>query len=76
MPYFVYRIDNFPVRRLERLASFEAFRDASADAKARRAKGDLGSGQVIKVIFAESELQAEDLLSQVREAPPRIGDDY
>jgi len=28
------------------------------------------------VIFADNELQAEDLLQQVREPEPLIGDDY
>ena len=76
MPYFVYKIENFPVRQLEHLAHFDSFKEASAEAKARRTTMPLSEGQIVKVIFAESELEAEDLLSQVREAPPRIGDDY
>jgi hypothetical protein len=76
MPYFVYKIENFPVRQLEKLNAFETFKDASAYAKEQRAAQNLESTQAIKVIHAENELQAEDLLSQVREAPPRVGDDY
>ncbi len=76
MPYFVYRIENVPIRRLEKLSVFEVFKEASAFAKQQRASQDLPEGVVIKVIHAENELVAEDLLSQVREAPPRIGDDY
>jgi hypothetical protein len=30
----------------------------------------------VKVIFAENELQAEDLLNQVREPEPMTGEDY
>jgi hypothetical protein len=45
-------------------------------AKEQRAAQNLPEGQIIKVIHAENELMAEDVLSQVREAPPRIGDDY
>ena len=76
MPYFVYKIEPFPVRQLTRLAQFDSFKEASTDAKTRRASMSLSAGQVIKVMFAESELEAEDLLSQVREAPPTTGEDY
>jgi hypothetical protein len=76
MPYFVYKIETFPIRRLEKLSAFDAFKDASTFAKEQRAAQSLAQGQAIKVIHAENELMAEDLLSQVREAPPKIGDDY
>jgi len=76
MPYFVYKIENFPIRRLEKLNAFDVFKDASAYAKEQRAAQNLAEGQIIKVIHAENELMAEDVLSQVREAPPKIGDDY
>ena len=76
MPYFVYQIENFPVRQLTRLAQFDSFKEASSAAKARRTSVPLSAGQIIKVMFAESELEAEDLLSQVREAPPTTGEDY
>lgn len=76
MPYFVYKIENFPIRRLEKLNTFEVFKEASAYAKEQRVAQSLQEGQVIKVIHAENELMAEDVLSQVREAPPKIGDDY
>jgi hypothetical protein len=76
MPYFVYKIENFPIRRLEKLNAFDVFKDASVYAKEQRAAQNLPEGQIIKVIHAENELMAEDVLSQVREAPPKIGDDY
>ncbi len=76
MPYFVYKIENFPIRRLEKLNVFDVFKDASAYAKEQRIALNLPEGQAIKVIHAENELMAEDVLSQVREAPPKIGDDY
>jgi hypothetical protein len=76
MPYFVYKIENFPIRRLEKLQAFDVFKDASAYAKEQRVAQNLPEGQIIKVIHAENELMAEDVLSQVREAPPKIGDDY
>lgn len=76
MPYYVYKIESFPIRRLEYLAHFDTFKEASADAKQRRNTMELGKEQVVKVMFAESELEAEDLLSQVRPKPPTTGEDY
>lgn len=75
MPYFIYKI-HAPIGNLEFVAQHAAFKDASGQAKALRNADDLPSGCTIKVIFAENQLQAEDLLSQVREPEPMIGDDY
>ena len=65
MPYYIYRV--FPFGRLEKAAQFDAFKDASAEAKRLRAAPGQPAGCRHKVIFAENELHAEDLLSQVRE---------
>lgn len=74
MPYYLYKV--FAFRRLEKLAEFAAFKEASAQAKAlRRDLAGVEDCQV-KVIFAENEFQAEDLLSQVREGEPLTGDDW
>lgn len=69
MPYYIYRVK--PFVQLEKLAAFESFSEASAQAKTLRATQSAGIPGKVKVIFAEDELQAEDLLCQVREAPPR-----
>lgn len=77
MPYHIYRVTSVgPVRQLEKLAEHETFKTASAQAKALRKEGGLPAGAEIKVIFADNELLAEELLSQVREPEPFIGDDY
>jgi hypothetical protein len=75
MPYFVYKIFEKPIRHLEKLEQHDSFREASNRAKQMR--GELASDAVytIKVIFAETELHAEDLLNQVREAVPNPQDD-
>jgi len=76
LPYYVYRMFSFPIRRLEKVAEAPSFGAASLQAKALRASPDLPEGAAIKVIFAANELEAEDLLSQVREAKPGlIGDE-
>ena len=69
MPYYIYQVK--PFAQLEKLAAFDAFGEASAQAKVLRAAQSTEAPGKIKVMFADDELQAEDLLCQVREAPPR-----
>jgi len=77
MPYYIYRVtQSGPVKLLDKLTQFEVFKDASAEAKRLRKESELPAGIQIKVMFAENELQAEDLLNQVREAEPLTGDDW
>ncbi len=75
MPYYIYSISTFPIRRLQKLEQHASFPEASARAKVLRAAAAAGSEGVIKVIFADSELHAEDLLSQLRAAQPNPADD-
>lgn len=72
MPYFIYLVK--PFAQLEKLSEFETFNDASTHAKALRAKQTADSPGKIKIMFADNELQAEDLLCQVRTPGPK-GDD-
>lgn len=72
MPYFVFSVR--PFAQLTKLAEFAAYREASGHAKALRAEMPAASDARIKVMFADDEQQAEDLLCQVRQAGP-IGDD-
>ncbi|MCX7156210.1 MAG: hypothetical protein NTW45_07185 [Rhodocyclales bacterium] len=77
MPYYIYRVTSLgPVPRLEKITQFDAFKEASQEVKRLRREADLGAGQTIKTIFAETELQAEDLLSQPRVEEPMTGEDY
>ena len=75
MPYYLYKIVNFPIRQLEKLEQHESFRDASARAKALRATLDPSAPASIKMILADNELHAEDLLSQQRAPQPNPDDD-
>lgn len=72
MPYFVYRVTRTPLLRLDKLAQFDKFPQAASHAKMLRVDAD-PARETIKVIHAETELHAEDLLSQVREAKPGSG---
>jgi hypothetical protein len=72
MPYFVYRV--IAPAQLQKLAEFDAFRDASSHAKALRGADSTATAGKVKVMFAENERLAEDLLRAAREPGP-IGDD-
>ena len=72
MPYYIYRIK--PLAQLEKLSEFETFKGASEQAKELRAKQSADEPGIIKLMFADTELQAEDLLRQVRTPGPK-GDD-
>ncbi|MCA1804209.1 MAG: hypothetical protein LC646_02380 [Xanthomonadaceae bacterium] len=72
MPYFIYAIQQGPtalVKHLERIDTFEKFKDAKNRARELRATTTPDDSRVIKVIFAESELEAEEKLQEHREAP-------
>jgi hypothetical protein len=73
MPYYIYKV--FPFHRLEKVAVMDAFPQASAQAKAMRKDPALPPDCKVKVIFAENELGAETLLTEVRERPRGDEDD-
>jgi hypothetical protein len=75
MSYFIYRVTEFPIRKLEKLEQYDVYREASARVKQMRAELTQGSPAQLKMIHAESELHAEDLLNQLREPAPELGDD-
>ena len=73
MPYYVYRMTSPEgmelVKNLELINEFDSFRDAKNFAKARRAEQDSNDTAVIKVMFAENQLLAEEQLLAYREKP-------
>ena len=73
MPYFVYRIPRYG--GLERVDEFASFRDASARAKALRASPDLPPDCTVKVMFAATDFEAEELLTQERAPKPGLEGD-
>ena len=73
MPYFVYRV--FPFRRLERVDEAPSFREASQRAKTLRASPDRPTDCAIKVVFADTEMDAENLLSEIRAPKPGLAGD-
>jgi hypothetical protein len=67
VPYYIYKIYEHPIRRLEKLEQHAAYRDASARAKQLRQESPVDAVYRIKMIFGETELHAEDALNQLRE---------
>jgi hypothetical protein len=72
VPYYIYRIK--PFMQLDKLCEFDSFKEASAQAKILRTTEPTDAAIKIKVMFAENEMLAEELLSQPRVAGPK-GDD-
>lgn len=75
MPYYIYRITERPLRLLEKLEQHETYKEASARTKQLRKDEVWGANGLIRMIHAGNELEAEDLLNQVREPAPELGDD-
>lgn len=75
MPYYIYKIYQDPILHLEKIEQHDEFRTASARAKELRRELALSEQCAVKMIHAEHDLGAEDLLSQVREPAPELGDD-
>lgn len=71
MPYFVYKITEGPtelIKNLEKIAEYEAYKEAKIFAREQRT--GLNDGKVqIKVMFADNALQAEELLMEKRDEP-------
>jgi len=72
MPYFIYKITQSPgaiIKNLELIENFPSFRLAKKQLRILRDDRDPEEKSEFKVIFAENELEAEELLQVKREAP-------
>jgi vacuolar-type H+-ATPase subunit H len=65
-----------PIQQLARISQYDVFKEASNEAKRLRRETELAAGEKIKTIFAENELQAEELLNEPRGEEPMTGEDY
>ena len=72
MPYYLFKIsshDNMDlVKQLELLEVYDAFQPAKIEAKRLRADLPLEGGSY-KVMFAQTQLEAEEKLQEKREKP-------
>ena len=73
MPYYVFKMTSPEgmelVKNLELIDDFESFRDAKNFAKSKRAELDKDDTSIIKVMYAENQLLAEEQLLAYREKP-------
>jgi len=72
MPYYLYKIASHDslglIKQLELLETYDAFKPAKNEAKRLRAEQPL-EGASYKVMFAESQLAAEEKLLEKRDKP-------
>ncbi|MDH5484385.1 MAG: hypothetical protein OEY43_04035 [Gammaproteobacteria bacterium] len=72
MPYYVYRIQNAELamlKQMELINQFDTFKEAKVFAKTQRAEQAPGDIATIKVMFADNQLMAEELLMEKRDQP-------
>lgn len=73
MPYYVFKMSSPEgmelVKNLDLIDSFESFREAKNFAKSRRAELDESDNSIVKVMFADNQLLAEEQLLAYREKP-------
>jgi len=72
MPYFIFQVNPTPgsvVKKLALINKFDSYRQAKSSIHELRDTVKPQGEQEWKMVFAESELQAEELLQEKREAP-------
>ena len=73
MPYYVFKMSSPEgmelVKNLELIDEYDTFREAKNFAKEQRAKLEQSDNSIIKVMFADNQLSAEEQLMAYREKP-------
>ena len=72
MPYYIYKITPGPtglLKTLEKLEAHDTFKAAKNSARRMRADITESDNHMVKVMFADTELEAEEKLMEKREAP-------
>ncbi|HEX5636022.1 MAG TPA: hypothetical protein VFY78_02960 [Gammaproteobacteria bacterium] len=72
MPYFVYRIENAEMamlKQLQLIKTFDSFKEAKTFAREQRVAQKPDDKAIIKVMFADNELHAEEQLMEKRDKP-------
>ncbi len=73
MPYYVFKMSSPEgmelVKNLLLIGDYESFREAKNFAKEQRAERDKDDSSLIKVMFADNQLLAEEQLLAYREKP-------
>jgi hypothetical protein len=72
MPYYIYKIIAGPtdlLKTLEKIEQYDSFKEAKQLARGLRAGMSDNDNYTVKVMFADSELEAEEKLMEKREQP-------
>ena len=72
MPYYVYKIENAEMsilKQLEMVAQYDSFKEAKNYARDLRTQQAEGDDTLIKVMFADNQLHAEEQLMEKRDKP-------
>jgi hypothetical protein len=72
MPYYIYKIIAGPtdlLKTLEKMEQYDSFKEARQRARNLRAGMTDDDNYTVKVMFADSELAAEEKLMEKREQP-------
>ena len=72
MPYFVYSVA--ADSKLELIRSFDSYREAKQAATAARLKPSVNESRLVRIIFAQDPVEAEELLRTKRERQPSEDD--
>ena len=70
--YYIYKITHGPSNiaiNLEKVDRYEDYKTAKQTVRTLRSEQTPDANQLYRIIFAESELQAEEMLMEKREAP-------
>ncbi|MCP4075607.1 MAG: hypothetical protein GY744_05435 [Gammaproteobacteria bacterium] len=68
--YYIYKITQLPgnvIKKLEKAGQFEKYKDAKKQVSALRNEQPADESVLYKIIFADSELNAEQTLQEKRE---------
>ncbi len=74
MPYYIYKLFEFPMKRVEKIEQHDIYKVSTERSKVLRRELALTEQCNVKLIYAENELQAEELLLQDRGPAPIVGD--
>jgi len=72
MPYYIYKITSGPtnlLKKMEKLEQHDSYKAARNSARSMRSAQTEGDNDLIKMMFADSELEAEEKLMEKREEP-------
>ena len=72
MPYYVYKVETAELamlKQLDLIKTFEKFKEAKNFARDVRAEQAESDAAEIKVMFADNQLAAEEMLMEARDKP-------